>query len=103
MTIDTAGFGTLFIILIMAVVTLATRWGGIFLMSYIPINSRVQQFITAMSGSVLIAIIVPMFIRGDTGAQVALLVTLAGTLIIKKPLVAITAGIFMAALIRNMQ
>ena len=87
----------------MAVVTLFTRWGGIFLMSYIPINSRVQQFITAMSGSVLIAIIVPMFIRGDMGAKVALLVTLAGTLIIKKPLVAIAAGIFMAALIRNIQ
>ncbi|NRA55811.1 MAG: AzlD domain-containing protein [Gammaproteobacteria bacterium] len=103
MTIDTAGFGTLYIILIMAVVTLFTRWGGIFLMSYIPINSRVQQFITAMSGSVLIAIIVPMFIRGDMGAKVALLVTLAGTLIIKKPLVAIAAGIFMAALIRNIQ
>jgi len=101
MMIDTAGFGTLSIILIMAAVTVLTRWGGIFLMSYIPINYRVQQFIAAMSGSVLVAIIVPMFVRGDMGAKAALLVTLFGTLLIKKPLIAITVGIFTAAFIRN--
>lgn len=35
----------------MAAVTLATRWGGIFVTSLVPINYRVQQFISAMSGS----------------------------------------------------
>ncbi len=51
MNIATAGYGTLIIILIMAVVTLATRWGGVFVMSFIPISHRVQRFISAMSGS----------------------------------------------------
>jgi len=101
MMIDTSDLGTLTIVLIMVVVTVLTRWGGIFVMSYVPINYRVQQFIAAMSGSVLVAIIAPMFIRGDMGAKVALLVTVFGTLIIKRPLIAIIAGIVMAAFIRN--
>ena len=53
MSIDTAGYGTFIIVLIMAVVTLITRLGGVFVMSFVPINYRVQQFISAMSGSVL--------------------------------------------------
>ncbi len=101
MNIDTSDIGTLTLIVIMTAVTIVTRWGGIFVMSYIPINRRVQQFIAAMSGSVLIAIIAPMFIRGDAGAQLALLVTAIGTLSFKKPMTSITAGILIAALIRN--
>ncbi|MBV7263434.1 AzlD domain-containing protein [Photobacterium sp. 2_MG-2023] len=102
MSIDTSEMGTLLLVIIMAVVTIATRWGGVFIMSYIPISNRVQQFISAMSGSVLVAIIAPMFIKGDTGAQAALLVTAVGTLVLKKPLLSIAAGIAMAALMRNM-
>ncbi len=75
MNIDTAGHGTLMIILIMAIVTLATRWGGVFVMSFVPINYRVQQFITAMSGSVLVAVLAPLAIEGDNGARLALLST----------------------------
>ncbi len=60
MSVEVSGFGTLYIILIMAIVTLATRWGGVFVMSFVPINYRVQQFISAMSGSVLIAVLTPM-------------------------------------------
>ena len=46
MSIDTAGYGTFIIVLIMAVVTLITRLGGVFVMSFVPINYRVQQFIS---------------------------------------------------------
>lgn len=37
--------------------TLATRWGGVLIMSYVPISDRVQRFINAMSGSVLVALL----------------------------------------------
>jgi uncharacterized membrane protein len=100
MNIETSELGTLLIIAIMALVTLITRWGGVFIMSYIPINHRVQQFIAAMSGSVLVAIIAPMFIEGDKGAQAALLVTALGTLVLKKPLLSIAVAMAVAALIR---
>ena len=101
MNIDKAGHGTLIIILIMAIVTLATRWGGVFVMSFVPINYRVQQFITAMSGSVLVAVLAPLAIEGDNGARLALLSTAIIMVIVKKPLPAIAAGILAAALVRQ--
>ncbi|ART81000.1 AzlD family protein [Oceanisphaera avium] len=101
MTLTTAGNGTLLIILAMAIVTLATRLGGVFVMSFIPFNQRVHQFITAMSGSVLVAILTPMAIHGDIGARAALLTTALTMLLLKKQLPAITAGIIAAALSRH--
>jgi uncharacterized membrane protein len=49
----------LIIIFIMAIVTLTTRWGGVLIMSYVPISDHVQRFINAMSGSVLVALLRP--------------------------------------------
>lgn len=103
MSIDISGLGTLYIILIMAVVTLATRWGGVFVMSFVPISYRVQQFISAMSGSVLIAVLVPLAVTGDNGARLALLTTAIVMLTLRKSLPAIAAGILMAALFRQFQ
>lgn len=102
MLVDTAGIGTLWVIMVMAVVTLATRWGGVLIMSFIPIGYRVRQFIHAMSGSVLVAILAPMAVNGDNGARLALLTTAVTALVIKKPLPAIAAGILMAALYRQL-
>lgn len=100
MNIETAGSGTFIIILIMAVVTLATRWGGVFVMSFVPINYRVQQFINAMSGSVLVAVLTPLAVNGDNGARLALLSTALVMLWLKKPLPAIAAGIVVAGVVR---
>ncbi|MBF7052683.1 AzlD domain-containing protein [Halomonas sp. KAO] len=102
MNIETAGLGTLIIILAMAVVTLATRWGGVFVMSFVPIGYRVRQFIHAMSGSVLVALLAPLAVSGDNGARLALLTTAAIMLTLKKPLPAIAGGILVAALFRHL-
>lgn len=101
MNIETAGFGALLIVLIMAIVTLATRLGGVFVMSFVPISYRVQQFINAMSGSVLVALLAPLALDGDNGARLALLATAITMLLVKKPLPAIAAGILTAALVRQ--
>ena len=69
-------------------------------MSFIPIGRRVQLFISAMSGSVLIAVLAPLAVTGDNGARAALLTTAVIMLIVKKPLPAIAAGIAAAALVR---
>ncbi|MEH6561300.1 MAG: AzlD domain-containing protein [Marinobacter sp.] len=90
------------LILIMTLVTLATRFGGVFIMSYVRISPRVESFINTMASSVLIAIIVPMAFAGDAGALAALSVTAVAMLILKKPLPAIAAGILSAALVRYM-
>ena len=101
MNLETAGLGTLAIVLIMAAVTLATRWGGVFVMSFVPIGYRVQQFISAMSGSVLVALLTPLAIDGDASARLALLTTAVTMLLLKKPLPAIAAGILVAAVSRQ--
>ncbi|KIU52161.1 MULTISPECIES: AzlD domain-containing protein [Pseudomonas] len=100
MNVETAGAGTLLLVVIMGLVTLATRWGGVFVMSFVPINYRVQQFISAMSGSVLVAVLTPLAVNGDNGARLALLSTAVVMLLVKKPLPAIAAGIVAAALVR---
>lgn len=89
-----------FIIAAMTVTTLATRWGGVFLMSVVPISNRVHRFIQAMSASVLVAILAPLALTGDWGARLALLATAIVVLIVKKPLPGIAAGIAVAALVR---
>ncbi|MBQ0832322.1 AzlD domain-containing protein [Marinobacter sp.] len=100
MTIETTTVGVLALIMIMTLVTLATRFGGVFIMSYVRISPRVESFINTMASSVLIAIIVPMAFAGDAGALAALSVTAVTMLAIKKPLPAIAAGIFAAAFVR---
>lgn len=101
MSIETAGFGALILVLIMALVTLATRWGGVYVMSFVPISYRVKQFIGAMSGSVLVALLAPMALQGDNAARLALLSTAGTMLLLKKPLPAIAAGVLAAALFRQ--
>ncbi len=70
MNLDATGAGALTVVLVMALVTLATRWGGVFVMAFVPISDRVRQFITAMSGSVLVAIVAPMALQGDAGSAI---------------------------------
>jgi uncharacterized membrane protein len=47
-------------VLLLATVTLATRVGGVWLMSYVRITPRVEIFLKYMSVSVLIAIVAPV-------------------------------------------
>jgi uncharacterized membrane protein len=100
MTIETTTAGVAALILIMALVTLITRFGGVFVMSFVRISPRIESFINAMASSVLIAIIVPMAFAGDMGALAALTVTALIMLTIRKPLPAIAAGVFAAAFVR---
>ncbi|HIC2036630.1 AzlD domain-containing protein [Enterobacter soli] len=101
MSIETVGAGPLIIILVMALVTLATRWGGVWIMYFVAFNHRIKAFIQGMSGSVLVAILAPVALTGDKGAQLALLTTAVVMLVFKRPLIAITAGIVVSAMVRS--
>lgn len=102
MSVNTSGFGLVVIIASMALVTLITRWGGVFAMSFVPLSYRVRLFIQAMSGSVLVAIVAPMALEGDLAARMALLTTAVVVVLLKNQLLAIGAGIFVAALLRQL-
>lgn len=100
MSIEATTLSILGVIIAMALVTLATRWGGVYAMSFVPLRPRVQRFIQAMSGSVLVALLAPMAVAGDTAARLALLTTAGVMLVFKKPLLAIACGVVAAALFR---
>ncbi len=100
MNIATSDLGVLALIAIMTLVTLITRFGGVFAMSFVRISPRVESFINTMASSVLIAIIVPMAVSGDAGALAALLATAATMLVVAKPLPAIAVGIVVAGMVR---
>jgi uncharacterized membrane protein len=100
MTLETSTTGILITIAVMALVTLTTRWGGVFIMSFVRINPRIESFINTMASSVLIAIIVPMAFSGDEGAIAALATTTVIMLASRRVLPAIGGGIAAAALIR---
>ncbi|HDZ48125.1 hypothetical protein LCGC14_0025890 [marine sediment metagenome] len=84
-------------ILVMALVTYITRAGGVMVMSRVPIGPKVERFINAMAGAVLVAVILPLAVQGDWGARLALVATLMVMLTTHKPLIAITAGMATAA------
>jgi uncharacterized membrane protein len=100
MTVETTTAGILLLIAIMTAVTLVTRFGGAFVMSFVKINPRIESFINTMASSVLIAIIVPMAVTGDAGALAALITTAVTMLVLRKPLPAIAAGIAAAGIVR---
>ena len=95
------GQGALLLILGMALATLATRWGGVWLMGFVPLGYRVRQFIGSMSGSVLVALLAPLAMQGDSAARLALAATAAVMLLLKKPLPAIACGVLVAAALRH--
>lgn len=101
MSVETLGGGTLLIVAVMTLVTLATRWGGVYVMAFVPIGPRVRRFIAAMSGSVLVALLAPLAVNGDGGARLALVTTALVMLVFKRPLPAIAAGIVAAAVFRQ--
>jgi len=102
MNIDTSDAASLIAVLVIAIVTLATRWGGVYVMSFVPIGPRVKRFIQGMSGSVLVALLAPMAVTGDSGARLALLTTGVMMLLVRRPLPAIACGILAAALARHL-
>lgn len=101
MNINIAGSGSVILVIAMALVTLITRWGGVWIMSFVPLNRRITSFIHGMSGAVLVAILAPVAVTGDKGAQLALLTTTLLMLIIKRPLIAIISGIVVCGLVRH--
>ena len=93
-----AAIGT---VLLLAAVTLATRVGGVWMMSHVRVTPRVETFLKYMSVSVLISIVVPTAWRaaphialGVSGAAFVMAAT-------RSALCAMLAGMALAALARS--
>jgi uncharacterized membrane protein len=93
-------FGVLAAILVMAVATYAMRAGGFWLMALMPRSPRLRRMIEALPGSVVMAAVLPFIVR--EGAIAALAIAVAGAVVVatRKDLLAVLAGMAVAAVAR---
>jgi len=94
------GFGVSAAILVMAVATYAMRAGGFWLMALVPLTPRLRRMIEALPGSVVVAAVLPFIVR--EGPIVALAIAVAGAVVLvtRKDLLAVLAGMAVAAAAR---
>ncbi len=91
---------TLLAIAGMALVTYATRAGGLWLMVHVPLSPRVEAFLRYLSGSVLVALVVPAAVQEGTAAWVAIAAALLVMLATRRTLLALLLGVLAAAAYR---
>ena len=84
----------------MTVVTYFTRIGGIWAMAFVPMSPRVEAMLRALSGSVLVALVLPAAINGGYVFQVAAVAAAAITAWTRRSLLAMGCAIALAAVIR---
>ena len=84
----------------MAAVNYAIRAGGFFLMGYVPLTPRVRSVLTALPGAVVMAIVLPLMVRGGLPAWAAVLVATAMMAWRRNDLLAVVCGMGAAALLR---
>jgi len=84
----------------MALVTYATRAGGLWLMSRVPLNARAASFLRHLSGCVLVALVVPAVARGDFATVCGVVAALAAMLGTRRAPLAMLCGVVTAAVVR---
>ncbi len=89
-------------VLLMALVTFATRLAGVVIMQWMPGHPRLEAFLQALSGSVLVALVVPMVLRSDFGAMAAVGLALAVMLASRNAALALVAALAAAVLLRSL-
>lgn len=89
-------------LLAMAATTYLTRVGGLLIMSRVPMTRRVERFLEALSGSVLVALLVPAAVAGDAGSRAAILAALGVMAATRQTLAALAAGVAAAVLMRTL-
>ena len=86
----------------MAAVTYATRAGGLWLMVHVPMSRRMETFLRSLSGSVLVALVVPAALQEGTAAWVAVGTAVLVMLASKRTLLALALGVAVAAACRTL-
>ena len=84
-------------ILAMGLVTYGTRIGGILLMARVTFSPRVEAFLRYLSGSVLVAVVVPPVIQTGPTAWLAVTAALVTMLTSRHTLLSLIVGMATAA------
>lgn len=88
---------TVLAIMAIGLVTYATRIGGILIMARIPVSPRIEAFLRYLSGSVLVAVVVPPVIQTGAAAWLAVAVSLGAMLVSRHALLSLVLGMATAA------
>jgi uncharacterized membrane protein len=84
----------------MALVTVMIRARGCFLMGHVPLTPRVRGILNALPGAVVVAIVLPLVVRGGLPAWVAVAASVAVMVLRRNDMLAVVCGMAAAALIR---
>ncbi|MBL4783925.1 MAG: AzlD domain-containing protein [Cohaesibacteraceae bacterium] len=86
----------------MAIITWLTRIGGIWMMAFVPITKRVEHVLTALSGSVLVALVVPGVLAGDPALQLGTAFALGIMILTRQAITGMLLGFCITALTRHL-
>jgi uncharacterized membrane protein len=81
----------------MSAITFATRAGGAWMVSFLPMTKRLRLVLRHMASSVMVALVVGGAARGDAAAWLALATSVAVMLATRRALPAMAAAILAAA------
>src|SRR5579859_251929 len=87
-------------ILGMALVTYATRSGGLWLMGRVALTPRMESWLRHVPGAILVAIVAPGIVTGGLAAVGASVVTALVAALTKQLLPAMVAGVALFALLQ---
>ena len=88
-------------VMLMALVTLATRLGGVWIMSKVAMTPRVEAFLKAMAASVFISIVVPSTLSASPRIWLAVAAAMAAMAVMRNLLAAMLIGTACAAVGRG--
>lgn len=85
---------------IMTAVTVASRLGGYWLMSYVNVTPRVRRMLDALPGSIIVAASLPVAVNGGPVVMFAILAAMVVTVIRRNDFLAVITGMAVAAAAR---
>lgn len=88
---------TLIACLAIAAIAYLTRVGGMWLMAWVPMTPRVEGFLNALAGSVLVAMVVPGAVRGEPAQQAAVAIAVLAMALTRRAVPSMLLGVAAAA------
>jgi uncharacterized membrane protein len=89
-------------VLVLALITMATRVGGVWIMSYVEITPRIEAFLKYMAVSVLISIVVPATLAAAPRIWLAVAAAAIVAAVTRSALSAMLVGAAVAAVVKNL-
>ena len=86
-----------FAVLLLMLVTMATRLSGVWIMSYVTITPRIEAFLKYMASGVLIAIVVPNTLSASPRIWIAVAAAAVAMIATRSALTAMLIGTALAA------